>query len=172
MMLPFLAALSIFFSPNGGGTAAISHEISLATRTVQIQAYSFTSQPILDQLCADKHRGVDVRVILDKSWLTSAPKAAAQLSTNGIPILVDAKHSIAHNKVIIIDGATVITGSFNYTYQAEHQNAENIVVIKAIPAVAALYAANWQAHAAHSSPLPSPIPAAAPVSSNSRFFQR
>ena len=47
-----------------------------------------------------------------------------------IPVLIDAKHAIAHNKVMIIDGKTVITGSFNFTKAAEEQNAESLVIIK------------------------------------------
>ena len=42
---------------------------------------------------------------------------------------IDAQHAIAHNKVMVIDGATVITGSFNFTKRAENANAENLLVI-------------------------------------------
>lgn len=37
--------------------------------------------------------------------------------------------TIAHNKVMVIDGRTVITGSFNFTKAAEESNAENLLVI-------------------------------------------
>jgi phosphatidylserine/phosphatidylglycerophosphate/cardiolipin synthase-like enzyme len=47
----------------------------------------------------------------------------------GIPVKIDAQHAIAHNKVMIIDGETVITGSFNFTKAAEENNAENLLVI-------------------------------------------
>jgi len=50
---------------------------------------------------------------------------------------------------MVIDGETVITGSFNFTTAAERQNAENLLVIRD-KALAARYAENWQAHAAHS----------------------
>ena len=42
---------------------------------------------------------------------------------------IDAEHAIAHNKVMIIDGETVITGSFNFTKAAEENNAENLLII-------------------------------------------
>jgi phosphatidylserine/phosphatidylglycerophosphate/cardiolipin synthase-like enzyme len=44
-------------------------------------------------------------------------------------VKIDAQHTIAHNKVIIIDGETVITGSFNFTKAAEESIAENLFVI-------------------------------------------
>ena len=75
---------------------------------------------------------------------------ADQLSDGGVPILVDSVH-IAHNKVMVIDGATVITGSFNFTRAAQEHNAENLLVIRDAW-VASLYARNWQERAGHSDP--------------------
>ena len=69
----------------------------------------------------------------------------------GIPVRIDAQHAIAHNKIMVIDGATVITGSFNFTKNAEANNAENLLVIRS-PELAAKYAANWKVHADHSEP--------------------
>jgi phosphatidylserine/phosphatidylglycerophosphate/cardiolipin synthase-like enzyme len=50
---------------------------------------------------------------------------------------------------MIIDGKTVLTGSFNFTKAAENNNAENLLAIQD-PALAAKYTANWQAHLKHS----------------------
>jgi phosphatidylserine/phosphatidylglycerophosphate/cardiolipin synthase-like enzyme len=46
-----------------------------------------------------------------------------ELANLGIPVKIDAVHVIPHNKIMIIDGGTVITGSFNFTKAAE----ENLV---------------------------------------------
>lgn len=51
----------------------------------------------------------------------------------------------------MIDGAVVITGSFNFTKGAEHDNAENLLVIQSRD-LAAQYTWNWEAHAAHADP--------------------
>jgi PLD-like domain len=53
--------------------------------------------------------------------------------------------------LIIIDGETVLTGSFNFTKAAQEKNAENLLVIRD-PAVAAQYTQNWEAHRQHSQP--------------------
>jgi hypothetical protein len=63
--------------------------------------------------------------------------------------LIDDKHAIAHNKVMVIDGRTVLTGSFNFTKAAEEKNAENLLVIEDA-ALAKRYADNWADHAGHS----------------------
>jgi phosphatidylserine/phosphatidylglycerophosphate/cardiolipin synthase-like enzyme len=62
-----------------------------------------------------------------------------------------AEHAIAHNKVIIIDGELIITGSFNFTKAAQEKNAENVLSIRD-PALAAQYTQNWEVHRQHSQP--------------------
>jgi phosphatidylserine/phosphatidylglycerophosphate/cardiolipin synthase-like enzyme len=58
-------------------------------------------------------------------------------------------HAIVHNKVMVIDGETVITGSFNFTKAAEESNAENLLIIRDRK-LASLYMKNWQEHVKHS----------------------
>jgi phosphatidylserine/phosphatidylglycerophosphate/cardiolipin synthase-like enzyme len=64
-------------------------------------------------------RGVNVKAILDKSVNTRHYSSATFLEHMGVPVWIDAQHTIAHNKVMVIDDATVITGSFNFTRAAE-----------------------------------------------------
>ena len=65
--------------------------------------------------------------------------------------MIDAKHAIAHNKVMVIDGLVLITGSFNFTPSAEKRNAENLLIIRD-KELAGKYIANWHLHKAHSEP--------------------
>ena len=94
-----------------------------------MQAYSYTSAPIAKALVDAKKRGVSVEVILDKSQRSEKYSSADFLKNAGVPTYIDAKHAIAHNKVMVIDGQTVLTGSFNFTKAAEESNAENLLVI-------------------------------------------
>jgi len=122
-----------------------------ARTTVKVQAYSFTSAPIAKALVDAHKRGVRVEVILDKSQWTEKYSSADFLAHAGIPTRIDAQHKIAHNKIMVIDGAVVITGSFNFTRGAEYDNAENLLVIRS-QALAAQYPRNWETHAEHSEP--------------------
>jgi phosphatidylserine/phosphatidylglycerophosphate/cardiolipin synthase-like enzyme len=90
-----------------------------------------------------------VEVILDKSQRKDEYSSATFLFNAGIPTKIDAKHAIAHNKVMVIDVETVITGSFNFTKSAEENNAENLLVIRD-KKLAERYIKNWQEHARHS----------------------
>jgi phosphatidylserine/phosphatidylglycerophosphate/cardiolipin synthase-like enzyme len=127
----------------------IVDEMAKAHRTILVQAYTFTSAPIAQALVDAHKRGVDVEVILDKSNRTERQSEAHFISHAGIPTLVDSVPGIAHNKVMVIDGETVITGSFNFTKAAEERNAENLLVIRDKD-LAARYVKNWKTHAAHS----------------------
>src|SRR5262249_57111147 len=109
-------------------TRTVVQALSSAQHQILVQAFSFTSAPIAKAIADARKRGVDVRVILDKSNATRGYSAATFLEHADVPVLIDA-HAIAHNKVMIIDGQTVITGSFNFTKAAEQNNAENLVLM-------------------------------------------
>lgn len=142
--------VNAYFSPNGGCTEAIVGALNSAKSTVLVQAYSFTSAPIAKALVDSHKRHVDVQVILDKSQRSERYSSATFLANEGIPTYIDAAHRIAHNKVIIIDGKTVITGSFNFTKSAEEGNAENLLIISNAPDLAQIYTTNWKEHLGHS----------------------
>jgi phosphatidylserine/phosphatidylglycerophosphate/cardiolipin synthase-like enzyme len=50
------------------------------------------------------------------------------LTNAGVPVFIDSEHAIAHNKPILIDGARVVTGSYNFSKAAEVSNAENLLI--------------------------------------------
>jgi phosphatidylserine/phosphatidylglycerophosphate/cardiolipin synthase-like enzyme len=144
-----LPPIELYFSPHGGCTEAVVREIEAAKQTILVQAYSFTSAPIAKALVEAHRRGVQVEVILDDSQESEKYSSADFLLHEGVPTKIDAKHAIAHNKVMILDGCVVITGSFNFTAAAEKSNAENLLVIRDA-GVAARYAANYRDHETHS----------------------
>ncbi len=144
-------SVRVFFSPEGGCTKAITGEIANAKSQVLIQAYSFTSKPIAKALLVAHKRGVKVEVILDKNQELEEYSSATFLANSRIPTFIDDAHGIAHDKIMIIDGHTVITGSFNFTNAAEYKNAENLLVVNS-EELAKLYIANWNKHRRHSHP--------------------
>ncbi len=162
--------IACFFSPKGGCTQAVVAEIDKAQKTIQIQAYSFTSAEIVRALINAHHRGVQVTAVFDKSdTRDSSEKTVAEVVEDKIPVYIDSQHAIAHNKIMLIDGLTLITGSFNFTNQAEHSNAENLLVIHDHPKLYAAYEENFQHHLGHSEPYSSAeSPSEAPSRSRER----
>ena len=141
--------IDVYFSPKGGCQGAIVKEIDEAKESIHVQAYSFTSAPIAKALLNAKARGVNVEVIIDQGRIRESYSEATFFTNQGIATWADGKHAIAHNKVMVIDGKTVITGSFNFTKAAEQSNAENMLIIR-LPDIAAKYEENYQNHLAHS----------------------
>lgn len=148
---PSKAPIQVYFSPNGGCTDAIIKEIDSAKSEVLVQAYYFTSAPIGKALIDAHKRGIRVEIVLDRSQAKPDGQycPAKFFFDAGIPVYIDSAHQIAHNKIMIIDRATVITGSFNFTKSAEEKNAENLLVIP-FKELAAKYLENWQRHREHS----------------------
>lgn len=141
------AEASVDFSPAGQGAQLVTDAIDAAQSSILVQAYSFTDARILKALVRAHERGVQVQVILDKS--DAEPEhghvpVAEKLYAAGIPVWIDGSVSIAHNKVMVIDGEDVITGSYNFTYAAQRDNAENVIYIRHAPALASAYAGNWR----------------------------
>jgi phosphatidylserine/phosphatidylglycerophosphate/cardiolipin synthase-like enzyme len=137
------------FSPKGNCTEIVVRELKQARHEVLVLAYSFTSRPISEALIEAKLRGVHVDIVLDKSNEHEEHTDLHFLLEQGLPPLIDAEHAIAHNKVMIVDQRTLITGSFNFTNQAEHENAENLLVLKGHPDLVHLYRQNFQTHKSH-----------------------
>jgi phosphatidylserine/phosphatidylglycerophosphate/cardiolipin synthase-like enzyme len=123
--------------------------ISQAKTAILVQAYSFTSAPIAKALVDAHKRGVHVQIILDWSQRKERYGSADFTAQAGIPTYIDAAHSIAHNKVMIIDKSVVISGSFNFTKAAEEKNAENLLVLGS-KELARGYIENWERHKEHS----------------------
>lgn len=144
-------SIKVYFSPDGGCTDAINKVLGQARQEILVQAYSFTSAPIAKALLDAHKRGVTVQVILDKSQRSQKYSSATFLKNSRIPTYIDAKHAIAHNKIMIIDREIVITGSFNFTKAAEEKNAENLLIIRD-KELARIYIQNWEMHRGHSEP--------------------
>ncbi|KJW02655.1 PLD-like domain protein [Rickettsia endosymbiont of Ixodes pacificus] len=130
------------FTPPSGCSKVITAIIDKASSSIYVQAYGFTDVDIADSLIAAHKRGVQVKILLDKSNLYSKYSKLSKIKSAGIDVLIDKVPGIAHNKVMIIDEYTVITGSFNFSKNADYKNAENIIIIND-PIVARQYLQNW-----------------------------
>jgi phosphatidylserine/phosphatidylglycerophosphate/cardiolipin synthase-like enzyme len=142
--------IDVYFSPHGGCTESIVKEISNAKTEILVQAYSFTSKPIAKALIDAKKRGIKIEVILDKSQRSQKYSSADFVAHAGIPTNIDSAHAIAHNKIMIIDRGTLITGSFNFTKAAEEKNAENLLIMKGNKPLVDRYIQNFNEHKRHS----------------------
>ena len=145
--------VELAFSPWNDPEAALLKAIDEARQVILVQAYLFTSKPLARGLVEAHRRGVRVEVLLDaESNRPSTFSVMPVLLAAGIPVAVETRYNIAHNKLMIFDPATthgaVATGSYNFTRSARVANAENVLILRGNPPVVQAYAENWQRHRA------------------------
>lgn len=143
----------VCFTPGQNCVAELVKQINKAKQSIYVQAYAFTDHKIGNALARAQRRGVKVSIIFDKSnFQPGAHTSAHFLMHRHIPAWNDNTLNIAHNKIMIFDKKIVETGSFNYTWSAEHKNAENMIFIEN-KKLAKLYLNNWFRRKAVSQPM-------------------
>lgn len=79
--------------------------------------------------------------------LTGAPSSGSgqhhALKNAGLDVRLDTNPALRHHKAIIVDDATLILGSFNFSASAQHSNDENMRVIRNDPQLVAAYEAEY-----------------------------
>jgi phosphatidylserine/phosphatidylglycerophosphate/cardiolipin synthase-like enzyme len=144
--------VAVRFSPRGGCQDAIVRELEKARKEILVQAYSFTADPLTYALVNAWNRGVNVHLLLDKSNESERYSDLNIFLDQGLHPHIDHAHAIAHNKIMIIDQKVVVTGSYNFTNQAEGENAENLLIFKGYPELAKQFRRNFLEHKSHSKP--------------------
>lgn len=143
-------AISSCFVPGDPCGHVVAREVAAAHKSLAVMAYNFTDAEIGAAIVAAHARGVAVQVILDKISPCQRGAQAAALAAAGVPIWIDWRVRIAHNKVLIVDGQAVLEGSFNFSASAMH-NAENTNILRSA-VIAAAYQAQFDARRAASRP--------------------
>jgi phosphatidylserine/phosphatidylglycerophosphate/cardiolipin synthase-like enzyme len=141
---PVSATYEVAFSPSKQSEDVILRFITEAKRSVHVAAYSFTSKEIAQALLDAKARGVDVRVVVDRSQETGKYSAATFLANHAVSVRVDGEYQLQHQKIMVVDSASVETGSYNFTASARDRNSENVIIIRNAPELAGLYEVNWE----------------------------
>lgn len=140
--LPATASPSIqtAFSPERGALELVLNTIGSARESIRMMGYSFTSPEVVRALVDARRRGVDVKGNRNRASVAAMNLVAGA----GIPVRTNDRYAIMHDKVIVVDGQTVETGSFNYTRAGARKNSESVLVIREMPEIASRYLAHWQ----------------------------
>jgi len=145
------AAVAVCFEPEENCIAFAVDAIERAEDQILVNAYGLTAgSGVVEALVRAKQRGVDVKLIADKSTPCERESGIEPLARAGVPIWIDRAVRIAHAKAMVIDRKVVLTGSMNWTASAA-RNSEDLNLISS-EAVAAAYTAHWQNRQAVSVP--------------------
>ena len=146
--MPVLTFYKTVFAPYDDPDPAteLVNGVASATSEVLIDIYGFTYVPLMDALIAAHARKVTVRIVADHTQAegTAEHPQLQRLVDAGIDLTigVSSRGGIDHSKYIVIDQATVIFGSFNFSESALSQ--DNTVTVTNDLAMVARFVANWQ----------------------------
>jgi phosphatidylserine/phosphatidylglycerophosphate/cardiolipin synthase-like enzyme len=110
---------------------ALVADIDAARVSVDLAAFDFDLTEMTDALLRARSRGVNVRLVVDSENLDT-PEVAAEmgrLERAGVPVRFDRREPFMHDKIVIVDGATVWTGSWNVTANDTYRNNNNMIRI-------------------------------------------
>ena len=119
----------VFTSEDPAIEQAIIPVVNAATKNIRFLAFSFTDFPLADAMIQRANNGVDVAGVFEK---VGSDTDAAELKTlycANVPVRRDGNGSFMHSKVIVVDERYVITGSLNFSTNAEESNDENVIII-------------------------------------------
>jgi phosphatidylserine/phosphatidylglycerophosphate/cardiolipin synthase-like enzyme len=122
--------IQIVFTPEDGALEeVIIPVVKSAARSIRFLAFSFTDYPLADAMSQRAAQGVDVAGVFER---TGSETDAAELRTlfcRNVPVRQDGNPGFLHDKLIVVDERIVITGSMNYSTNAEVNNDENVIII-------------------------------------------
>jgi len=123
---------SICFSPGGQCDLQVASLIDRATKTLEVAIYSINRPSVVEAVLRAKKRGVAVRVVLDTSQMGDDKELPqlVQFRDAGILMKRDTHQGIMHLKLVVVDSAWMMIGSFNFTNNASENNDENVFIWK------------------------------------------
>src|SRR4051812_37913961 len=128
---PVVAAASrACFSPGDGCLTTILGELSRTRRTADICVFTITDDRIARAILEAHARRVKVRVITDNDKQYDGGSDVARLRGAGIALKVDETEHHMHHKFAVLDGVTLLNGSYNWTRSARDFNEEKLVVTR------------------------------------------
>jgi len=109
----------------------ISEQIFEAKKCILLAMYTLTDRGLINALKEKRQNGTDVLAIFDEDQLAKFSDIILELNNADIVFKTIGKEvARMHHKFLIIDDIKVITGSFNWTRQANKSNMENIMIVE------------------------------------------
>jgi mitochondrial cardiolipin hydrolase len=123
-----LPAVEVHFSPGEACCRRIQSLLGAAKRTLDICVFTITDDRITQTILAAHRRKVRVRLVTDNDKAGDLGSDIEELRRGGVPVRMDDSPYHMHHKFVIVDGETLLNGSFNWTRSASMNNQENFIV--------------------------------------------
>ena len=110
----------------------VSHLLPLiqgAKQSIRFMAFSFTQDELGAAVLDRARAGVDVRGIFETRASETEYSQLPDLYCAGLAVRQDGNPRTFHHKVFVIDGEILVTGSLNFSVNADESNDENVLLI-------------------------------------------
>lgn len=138
-----------YFAPEDNVSEKIVSAVSNSQTSIHFLAFSFTDDSVGQEMLNRQSSGVSVSGIFESRGANTESSQCESLLRGGADIHLDGNPYTLHEKVIIIDGKTVIFGSYNFSANADKSNDENLLIIEN-PEFAQKFESEFQARLAES----------------------
>lgn len=135
--------VQVIFSPEDGAVSNLVALLNDAQTSIRFLSFSFTESSMAQAMIARAQAGVDVQGVFETFGSNYTYSQLKTLWCAGLSVRQDGNSSFLHDKVIIIDDSIVVTGSLNFSANADENNEENVIIIDN-PEIAALYIQEFQ----------------------------
>ena len=123
-----VAASQAYFSPGDACLKAVLGQLERSRKSADICVFTITDDRIARAILDAHARRVAVRIITDNDKQYDGGSDVARLRGAGIALKVDETEHHMHHKFAVLDGVTLLNGSYNWTRSAGAFNDENLVV--------------------------------------------
>jgi len=134
----------VIFSPGRACRSKIAQLLGQARQSADICVFTITDDRLAEPIFQAHQRGVKVRIVTDDEKSHDLGSDVEKLAQRGVAVRRDRSPHHMHHKFAVFDGATVVTGSYNWTRSAAEHNRENLVVSDD-PRIVAPFAASFEA---------------------------
>lgn len=121
--------VQVLFTPEDRAMSNIIGVVKDAQTSIRFLAFSFTDYPLAQVMIDRAKAGVDVRGVFETFGSNSSSSELRTFWCAGLPVRQDGNSSFLHHKVIIVDDSIVLTGSMNYSSNADEANEENLIIL-------------------------------------------
>ena len=133
-----------YFSPKSDTISPLLKEIRSAEKSIHFMAFSFTHDTLGTAMQDSFASGIEVRGVFEERQTDTPYAEYKAMKAAGLSVVLDKSSGTMHHKVIVVDADTVITGSYNFSKNAEKNNSENLLIIKGNREIAAAYLAEFE----------------------------
>lgn len=135
--------VEVLFSPEDPVRERILDLLHQARQSIYFMAFSFTDDKMGKALAQQAQAGVEIHGVFEKRGSTSKYSEYGRLKKLKLDVHQDGNPGILHHKVFILDRKIVITGSYNFSKNADRSNDENLMVLHN-PEIAQRYLEEYQ----------------------------